>query len=75
MKNEPIKYKIKSRLLVMLTPVFVIAICKLIKLIRSRCLRHLLIVLTRVFVIIAICCLHDIQYFTIIYGYTLRAHF
>ena len=43
----------------MLTPVFVIAV-------RSRCLRHLLVVFTHVFVIIAICHLYNIQCFTII---------
>ena len=46
----------------MLTQVFVIAV-------KSRPLRHLC------FVIIAICHLNDIRYFTIIHGYTLRAHF
>ena len=50
-----------------LTPVFVIAV-------RSRSLRHLLVVLIHVFVIIAICHLYDIQNFATIHGYTLRAN-
>ena len=45
----------------MLTPVFAIAICKIVL---SRCLRHLLIMLIHVFAIIPICYLHNIQYYT-----------
>ena len=52
----------------MLTHVFVIAV-------RSGCLRHLFVVFTHIFVIIAIYLLYDIQCFTIIHEYTLRAHF
>ena len=65
---SPLSTKVNSHFLVVLTHVFVIAV-------RSRCLRHLLVVFTHVFVIIAICLLYDIQCFTIIHRYTLRAHF